>query len=230
MYNTFVYKLANSNDGDVLITAGDVTVPVKLTQVDVSHSTDGSQVDIACSVMFEKRGRTYDVASMHSRPKVDYTKFDVGLTKAVCDWSNSNSKKSGRYPWGLEIENVIFNDPATIVFWKDGTKTVVKCQEGDTFDPEKGLAMAMCKKMLGNKGNFNEVFKKWMPEINVKTGMTCRERLALEYPDEMGHAWAGGCCGCPHIHGYADRLENCRFGADKEQCRECWDRKATDIK
>lgn len=44
------------------------------------------------------------------------------------------------------ITNVIFNDPATIVFWSDGTKTVVKCCEDDEFDEEKGLAMAVCKK------------------------------------------------------------------------------------
>ena len=62
------------------------------------------------------------------------------------------------------IRNVIFNDPATIVFWADGTKTVVKCQEGDWFDPEKGLAMAISKKALGNKGAFNNVFKKWIPQ------------------------------------------------------------------
>lgn len=62
------------------------------------------------------------------------------------------------------IKDVIFNDPATIVFWKDGSKTVVKCQEGDVFDPEKGLAMAICKKAFGNESNFNNVFTKWIPE------------------------------------------------------------------
>lgn len=62
------------------------------------------------------------------------------------------------------IKKVIFNDPATIVFWADGSKTVVKCQEGDIFDPEKGLAMAISKRALGDKGNFNDVFKKWVPE------------------------------------------------------------------
>lgn len=62
------------------------------------------------------------------------------------------------------IKNVIFNDPATIVLWKDGTKTVVKCQEGDTYSKELGLAMCISKKYLGNKGNFNEVFKKWIPD------------------------------------------------------------------
>ena len=63
-----------------------------------------------------------------------------------------------------EIKDVIFNESATIIIWKDGTKTVVKCQEGEDYDPEKGLAMAISKKALGNKGNYCEVFKKWLPE------------------------------------------------------------------
>lgn len=62
------------------------------------------------------------------------------------------------------IKNVIHNDPATIVFWEDGSKTVVKCQPGDIYDPEKGLAMAISKKTLGNQGNYCNVFKKWVPE------------------------------------------------------------------
>lgn len=62
------------------------------------------------------------------------------------------------------IKRVIFNDPATIVLWGDNTKTVVKCQEGDTYDPEKGLYAAMVKKALGNKSNFNNVINKWLPK------------------------------------------------------------------
>lgn len=61
------------------------------------------------------------------------------------------------------ITNVIFNNPATIVFWSDGTKTVVKCDERDEFDPEKGLAMAICKKYFGG-GFYNDIFKKWIPK------------------------------------------------------------------
>ena len=60
------------------------------------------------------------------------------------------------------IEKVIFNKPATIVFWSDGTKTVVKAQKGDKFNKEKGLAMAIAKKSFGNEGNYYEVFKKWI--------------------------------------------------------------------
>lgn len=65
-----------------------------------------------------------------------------------------------------QIKDVIFNDPATIVLWKDGTKTVVKCQKdkGDTYNPELGLAMCIIKKMCDNKGNYNDVFNKWLPE------------------------------------------------------------------
>ena len=61
-----------------------------------------------------------------------------------------------------KISDVIFNEPATIVFWKDGTKTVVKCGKGDSYDKEKGLAMCIVKKINGNKGNFNNLFKKWV--------------------------------------------------------------------
>ena len=60
------------------------------------------------------------------------------------------------------IKDVIFNDPATIVLWKDGTKTVVKAED-EKFDPEKGLAMAISKRVMGNKGNYYETFKKWLP-------------------------------------------------------------------
>lgn len=66
-----------------------------------------------------------------------------------------------------EIKNVIFNDSATIVFWADDTKTVVKAVNED-FDPEKGLAMAIAKKALGNKGNYFNSIKKWCADYPNK--------------------------------------------------------------
>lgn len=60
-------------------------------------------------------------------------------------------------------EKVIFNNPATIVYWTDGTKTVVKAYD-EYFDEEKGLAMAFVKKIHGNKGNYNDTFRKWITE------------------------------------------------------------------
>lgn len=73
----------------------------------------------------------------------------------------------------LGIKDVIFNDPATIILWNDGTKTVVKVQDGDRFDPEKGLTMAIVKKLLGNQGNYYNELKKWLPkEERVEFGVT----------------------------------------------------------
>ncbi len=65
----------------------------------------------------------------------------------------------------FEIKDVIFNNPATIVLWADGSKTVVKCQGDDVYSEEVGLALCFAKKALGNKSNFNNVFKKWIPEV-----------------------------------------------------------------
>lgn len=75
------------------------------------------------------------------------------------------SKKEHNHPGnGFAIKKVIFSYPATIVLWEDGSKTVVKCQDDELFDPEKGLAMAISKKALGNTGRYYEEFKKWVPE------------------------------------------------------------------
>ena len=66
----------------------------------------------------------------------------------------------------FEIKKVIFNDPATIVIWANGAKTVVKAQN-EKYDPEKGLAMAFAKRALGGKGSYYDVFKQWLPNEKV---------------------------------------------------------------
>ena len=88
-----------------------------------------------------------------------------------------------------EITNVIFNDPATIVFWNDGTKTVVKA-ENEPFDPEKGLAMAIAKKALGNKGDYYNEVKKWLPEEKeeLKSCSECKYKYT--------HIWQTPCKNC----------------------------------
>lgn len=62
----------------------------------------------------------------------------------------------------LAIKNVIFNPPATIILWNDGTKSVVKCQNGEPYDAEKGFALAYLKKLLGNGNTFNKEINKWV--------------------------------------------------------------------
>lgn len=50
----------------------------------------------------------------------------------------------------IKVTKVIYHNPATIVFWSDSTKTVVKCDKNDTYDQEKGFYIACAKKLFGN--------------------------------------------------------------------------------
>lgn len=66
------------------------------------------------------------------------------------------------------IKDVIFAPPATIVYWSDGSKTVVKCSEKDVFDPEKGLAMAIAKRCVGNNGSYYKEIRHWVEKSGKK--------------------------------------------------------------
>lgn len=80
-------------------------------------------------------------------------------TRKLCDKIQKEKRKA---IYDSMIQQVIFNPPATIVFWRDGSKTVVKCGENDIFDPEKGLAMAISKRAFGDNRDYYEIFAKWV--------------------------------------------------------------------
>lgn len=95
------------------------------------------------------------------------------------------------------IKNVYFNDPVTVIMWEDGTKTIVRCGENDIYDPEVGLAMAISKKALGNKGNYYEQFKKWLPHYTNES----ENAIAEEFVEKL-NAIFRACSACK----YRDRL------------------------
>lgn len=98
------------------------------------------------------------------------------------------------------IKEVIFNDPATIVIWSDNSKTVVKCQPGDTYSKEVGLAMCIAKKYLGNE--FKREFKKWLPKKSIK-----------DMRKELSESCIGKSChSCPLYYGNY----SCKFTTDTE--------------
>ena len=51
-------------------------------------------------------------------------------------------------------EQVIFNNRTTVVIWKDGSKTIVKCAEGEPFIEEVGFAECVVKKLYASRANF----------------------------------------------------------------------------
>lgn len=116
----------------------------------LNDSKDAKELAMSRYLRYKNNGYKKEIAK--------YCSDDVITTEAVFNATRTTQTVIPK------IKDVIYNDPATIVFWKDGTKTVVKCEFSKRFDPEKGLAMAFSKKMFGNKGNYYNVFKKWLPE------------------------------------------------------------------
>ena len=74
------------------------------------------------------------------------------------------------------IDRVIFNDPATIILWKDGSKTVVKRSYDDIWDSEKGFCMAIIKKLYGNT-SFIKRFMEPEEDIQILTVEKACENL-----------------------------------------------------
>lgn len=109
-----------------------------------------------------------------------YTEEDVRNTMTLY---NEMYKRSAVK--NIKIEKVIFNPPATIVFWSDGEKTVVKAHD-EAFDPEKGLAMAFCKHCMGDK--FKATFKKYNEQWDEQYGKHSIFDEISSYPNNMAIA------------------------------------------
>ena len=98
---------------------------------------------------------------------LDNYDYDLSILDRYIDKIDKNrakAKEKIKEYEKMKIENVIFNDPATIVFLGDGSKTVVKAKD-EPYDPEKGLAMAIAKKAYGNEGNYYNEFKKFIKDV-----------------------------------------------------------------
>lgn len=104
------------------------------------------------------------------------TNFDR-YTVSYRDYASLIAKHAYSTPTVPGIKKVIFNGPATIVIWQDGTKTIVKCSKDDAYDPEKGLAMAIAKYHFGNDNCFHKVMKPWIQKAE--------EDLRREYESEL---------------------------------------------
>lgn len=90
----------------------------------------------------------------------------------------------------LPIKEVIYNKPATIIYWKDGSKTVVKCKEDEAYDKEKGFVMAVIKYILGNKGNYYETIKKWVPYEKAAEENNIQEEYAQMIEEAYNEGYA----------------------------------------
>lgn len=97
------------------------------------------------------------------------------LSDLACD------KDVSPYDLCVELypEKIIYNGPATIVFWKDGTKTVVKAMDGVDANPYHGFTAALAKKIYGSSSKVNKIVGKYAPEDEI-----CAEEKILCYEPE----------------------------------------------
>jgi hypothetical protein len=148
---------AGGNTMGVYLVIDDIKFPIRLTNIEYKgNSYAAPDINVNAEVLYENAPISlFDILQAKARSVV----YDV--RSGSQPWPKANPNITRNPDTYDPIEKVIFNDPATIVIWKDGSKTVVKVQEGDTYDPEKGLAMAIAKKFFGNKGNYCDKLKKW---------------------------------------------------------------------
>lgn len=111
----------------------------------------------------EKDLKEYGITLSTIRSSYGNSTYEIEgyFTPSVYIARTAREKLTPVYPVGPKPipKKVIFSGPATTILWKDGTKTTVKCQEGDEWTPDVGIAMCYLKKMLGNKGNYNKIFR-----------------------------------------------------------------------
>ena len=159
MHASTLRNMLAMSDGKAMLDIKGFSIPVSLKHVTYS-STDSKEpvVEFECESILEE----------HCSKSEEYKRYASEDVRTIGDLYRKRK---------IVIKDVIFNDPATIVFWADGTKTVVKCQNGEPFDAEKGLAMAFVKKMMDNKGNYFNQIKKWTEKYDLKEEAAKRQAV-----------------------------------------------------
>lgn len=137
----------------------------------IYNEREANMVGIKFNIL-EKHLREYGITLSTIRSSSGNSTYEIEgyFTPSVYKARIAREKLTPVYPVGPKPipKKVIFSGPATTILWKDGTKTTVKCSSEDAWDDDVGVAMCYLKKMLGNKGNFNNIFREAMKVAEVQ--------------------------------------------------------------
>ena len=95
----------------------------------------------------------------------------------------------------LTPERIIHSGPATIVFWNDKTKTVVKCSENDVYDEYEAFCAALAIKMFGSNSHLKKMIhdkteeRTSKKEANVE--VKCEDNSLQEALNKLKKAFGG---------------------------------------
>ena len=93
-------------------------------------------------------------------------------------WYNPTLLLSDREKFNPDnIEKVIFNPPATIVMFKDGTKVVSKAHN-EAFDKEKGLMACFMRIAFDTRADFNRILEMGIEQSNTLSPGDLTKKLA----------------------------------------------------
>lgn len=82
------------------------------------------------------------------------------------------------YDKGLTPVRIIYNPPATIVFWADGEKTVVKCSKTEEFNKYHGFCAALAKRVVGNNSQLTKIVESGFVEGDLPV------KVSKQLPEE----------------------------------------------
>lgn len=116
-----------------------------------------------------------DICTINLKPQVatisEYDSF-IKYTNKFLMAPNNKAKYGGSFKTVLGkevyIKQVLYNAPATIVWWSDGTQTKDICPKSCEYNPDSGLAFCVLKKLMGS-GEVGKLFNDWeMPNVDDK--------------------------------------------------------------
>lgn len=96
----------------------------------------------------------------------EYQKQNEGLKAVILDLETRYSRTVKEYPNPKVIHHMI--DGTTVVIWEDGTKTMVKKRDTDSYDPYAATAQAFLKKIYGSTTNAKRILHD-ISQVHVKS-------------------------------------------------------------
>lgn len=107
--------------------------------------------EIADEVVLGKWGYGMEQIDLLTNAGIDYHTI-----QNIVNHRLMNARKNG----SNTVKKIIFNQKACIVFWEDGTKTVVKRKANDKFDKYAAVAQAIAKHQYGSTSAFHKMVDK----------------------------------------------------------------------
>lgn len=124
------------------------------------------------------------VVSTIDTKNIFYDKNNVSYKLSICTAEETPEERNKRLR-GL-VKKVILNGDVTVVLWNDGTKTIVRRDKNDVYDPEKAILACMAKKLYENTGIFNEPIEDAMEKYSFSDRVLL-QRLLKNQQQQIKH-------------------------------------------